>query len=752
MKMTSTEGMAGTSSSVSASLLLRLTLLLSLLGVFGACSGEVDGTGTPGPLGTGGGAPAATAMGGRAASGGGSGGLGALTCAPPQMVCGGSCINSQTDNQNCGACGRACTGGQSCVAGICRLAGESCGGGLFACASTCVDLQTDEANCGGCGKPCSGGRECSAGACQCPAGTMDCGGACVNLETDAKHCGTCNMACAEGLACQARSCVCAPGRTLCDGACVDLQSDKDHCGTCTKACAGTSVCTAGACTCPTGQALCGDSCADLQTSQQHCGACNEGCGLGQTCTAGACSSGAGGPLLEDGCQGLAQGVTLRQIALYQTVKIPIMDKGQAVAGDARNADVVAGRAGLMRVFVDVAGGFAARSLSARLFIDNGGTVKTYFSDEKPTIRGNSQEEALDSTFQIELPKDAIAPGARYSVEIAECGGAASGGMQAPRFPATEGADLGAIATGVLKVHLVPVRVNSMVPDTNEAALAVYRDLLLASYPITDIQFTVGMPLEAASLNWPTVLDSVRARRSSDKPTADVYYYGLVRPAATLREYCQRACTTGIGYVPQGSGTQQAGQRAAVGIGFGDRVSSETMAHEIGHNHGRGHVDCGGPDAPDPNYPYDNGEVGVYGFDIRQGAITTPTRTDIMGYCENKWFSDYTYQALINRLRTVNGVQAVYVDPASLSRFLVLLLDGDGPRWGHPIDEPSLPAGEPEQAAVLDAQGNAIASVTVYRTEIADVSAWSFEVPLPESGWHALQVDGAPALAFAKHTP
>ena len=32
------------------------------------------------------------------------------------------CNNTQTDNTNCGACGHACTSGQSCVSGVCQLA------------------------------------------------------------------------------------------------------------------------------------------------------------------------------------------------------------------------------------------------------------------------------------------------------------------------------------------------------------------------------------------------------------------------------------------------------------------------------------------------------------------------------------------------------------------------------------------------------------------------------------------------------
>lgn len=717
------------------------------------CSGEVDaGNGDPPPVvisGTGG--VGGAASGGRpptaASAGMAAGGAMAATCAPPQLACAGACVNPQSDARNCGACGNACVNGQSCVAGTCRADGETCSPGRQVCSGMCVDLQTDANHCGNCATACTGSRVCVAGACTCASGSLSCGGVCADPMTSAEHCGACNNACTDGKTCQGGTCACAPGKQACGQTCVDLQTDNANCGSCGKACTSGSTCVAGQCACAMGQTLCGEACADLQTSAQNCGACGKSCGLGQSCVAGACSSGGGGNLLEDGCQGLAQGVSVEEVSVYQTVKIPIVEDGAAVNGDDRNADVVAGRDALFRIFVSVGSGFTARSMSARLFLENAGTVTTLYSDEKPMISKSSAEEELGTTFQIEVPKEAIKPDTRFAVEVVECGGTGSGGMQSPRFPDSEGAALGAVETGPLKIHFVPIKVNSLVPETTEQALAPYKEYFLATYPITDVIFEVGEELQASSANWTAMLDSVRSRRQSDRPAADVYYYGLVKPRATLREYCMQSCTTGIGYVPQGSSNQQSGQRVAVGIAFSDKVSSETMLHEVGHNHGRLHTNCGGPDSPDPNYPYARGEVGVYGFDSRSQTILGTDRTDIMGYCNNKWFSDYTYQALLERGRTVNSVQSVVVAPGALSKFRVLLVDSGTAWWGHPIDEPSLPAGVAEEAEIFDANGQPIATATVYRTPIADADAYSFEVPLPEAGWYAVRVDGAPLLAF-----
>jgi hypothetical protein len=55
--------------------------------------------------------------------------------------------------------------------------GSECAGGLVACggagdAGGCVDEQTDDNNCGSCGKTCPSGATCTAGACMCCDGTV----------------------------------------------------------------------------------------------------------------------------------------------------------------------------------------------------------------------------------------------------------------------------------------------------------------------------------------------------------------------------------------------------------------------------------------------------------------------------------------------------------------------------------------------------------------------------------------------------
>lgn len=83
-------------------------------------------------------------------------------CVGAQVACGGVCVDTRSDVQNCGGCGIACTGAESCSDGVC------CGALSDICDGTCVDLTTDPRHCGACGLACPQGTECSLGACVTP--------------------------------------------------------------------------------------------------------------------------------------------------------------------------------------------------------------------------------------------------------------------------------------------------------------------------------------------------------------------------------------------------------------------------------------------------------------------------------------------------------------------------------------------------------------------------------------------------------
>jgi hypothetical protein len=76
--------------------------------------------------------------------------------------------------------------------------------------------------------------------------------------------------------------------------------------------------------------------------------------------------------------------------------------------------------------------------------------------------------------------------------------------------------------------------------------------------------------------------------------------------------------------------------------------SWTLAHEIGHNWNYGHTRCAGSEGgPDPGYPYPNGTIGAYGYDLWASTLKDKTAyKDLMSYCNPQWISDYTYKKIL----------------------------------------------------------------------------------------------------------
>lgn len=469
---------------------------------------------------------------------------------------------------------------------------------------------------------------------------------------------------------------------------------------------------------------------------------------GQSCEAGECVGTGDGP---DECGGSAREVAISDVTAYQSLELGLVRDGTTVAADERNAYLVAARETLFRVALQTTAEFGPRVLSARVTLENDSGTTTHF--EKKLITSSSNPADLDTTFQVVVPGSAMAAGSRYAVEIVECE-PASGSLRSPRYPATDTADLGVRATGALKVHFIPIQANSRLPDTSAATLDVYRSYLESMYPAGEIVFSVGDAISTSTpIDWVGVLEQTQAKRRADAPASDVYYYGLLQPAASFEEFCAGACTSGIGFVADAGA---AGQRASVGVSFGDTLSAEVLAHELGHNHGREHAPCalgGSISGVDPGYPYADGLTGVWGYDGAADLLLDPERhTDIMGYCRNKWISDYTYRALASRIAQVNAATELRVDPSRLAPWQVLWLDAGRPRWGTPIVEPTAPYGEAEPAEVLDRSGQPIARVEVYRTRVADRDAAMLLVPVPSAAWHAIRVAGAPPHPFGQVNP
>jgi len=141
-------------------------------------------------------------------------------CSSGISSCSGVCTDLKTDNQNCGSCGNLCNcaswapDGINCLApGFCVNGACGCSSGWTMCGGYCSDFQTDILNCGSCGHACGGGQTCRAGVCManlalpCPlSGQTRCSGTCVDTQTDHGNCGACGYACGSAQTCTNGNC------------------------------------------------------------------------------------------------------------------------------------------------------------------------------------------------------------------------------------------------------------------------------------------------------------------------------------------------------------------------------------------------------------------------------------------------------------------------------------------------------------------------------------------------------------------
>lgn len=429
-------------------------------------------------------------------------------------------------------------------------------------------------------------------------------------------------------------------------------------------------------------------------------------GTGDAPEGGSSSSGEGGAGEGSGGGANAPALRIAKVALYQATEVTLFEAPDNVEP---NAPIIADRAAEVRVFVEPGPGFVAQDVTLSFsFVGKRGE---FGASATRRISGASSVASLDSTLNFQISELDLGEDNTLRIELA------SGAEPAVLFdawPPSGTAEVpGSSAGGPFRLTLVPLASGGFTPDLSPDIVDRFRSHLEALYPIPSAAITVHAPVTLATpvladgSGWDEALDALLELRASEDPVSNEYYYGVLTPGETLDAYCPDGCTVGLSGLTSASNEAY---RGAVGTGFfdfaDDTFSQETLEHELGHALGRDHAPCEDTDFPEPNFPYPDGHIGVWGWDGTR--LRDPAEdADVMSYCVPVWVSDYTFAGLFTRIAYVNGQAAAPFELSKVrARSLILKPDGSA-RWGS--ERPARGSFDDASARVelLDAAGRVL---------------------------------------------
>ena len=305
--------------------------------------------------------------------------------------------------------------------------------------------------------------------------------------------------------------------------------------------------------------------------------------------------------------------------------------------------LVAGEAALLRVFVTAGQEVEATMPPVRAtFYRDGAEVHTAEMEGRAkSIPWQVNEGDLSSSANALVPGSVVMPGLEMVVEIDPDQTLDAALGVGTRLPSTGRTPLNVRSVPPFDLTLVPFLWTEQ-PDstiltrteglTSESDLfRLTRDIL----PVGDFRLTVHEPV------WTSV-----------DPTSDAN--AVLGPETELIYAMEGASGYYMAIFRSEGGSGLKGQAQAPGYVSQSILDANTIAHELGHNLSLDHAPGCGTGLLDPDYPYEDGSIGGWGYDFLSKTLVSPGTSDIMTYCDPQWISEYSFaKAMGHRSRSAS---------------------------------------------------------------------------------------------------
>ena len=338
---------------------------------------------------------------------------------------------------------------------------------------------------------------------------------------------------------------------------------------------------------------------------------------------------------------LAEGATCDNPEAVK-LSLPVVYLTQAIQTPTGDVPLLSGRDALLRVFMvsDRMNAFFEPEVVATLTREGEEVHRVVMRSIDDRLATFVDEGSLRTSYNATIPGEHIVSGTELVVvaDSAETIPRAEGSQT--RYPDSGSVALDVIEVPPLELTVVPVLYaeepdSSVIPWADNigelGAESPHVGLFRYSFPFSEFTaksrepYVTSLDVRIEHNTWSMILELEPVYRAE---RATGYWYAVAN--APRPDYVRGiARLNGL-------------------VSFGKPWDTE-LAHEVGHNLDLLHAPCGpGVAGVEPDFPYPNGSIGVWGYDFRDGSLVWPERRrDIMGYCYDLgWLSDYYFEKAI----------------------------------------------------------------------------------------------------------